>query len=177
MLAPHDHIAREPAEPWHPGHDQQDESDHDRKDAENDEESAHALHASPLPAAQNVGKSESRNLSPAPDVEESSTSISRRALMQRTSGDDSIVVVGGGLGGLACAAYLARAGRSVTVLERAAALGGRARTTREGDFYLNLGPHALYRKGAGTEVLAELEVRHTGGVPKASGGCAIDGGA
>jgi phytoene dehydrogenase-like protein len=38
------------------------------------------------------------------------------------------VVIGGGHNGLACAAYLAGAGRSVLVLERSAALGGAARS-------------------------------------------------
>ncbi len=43
------------------------------------------------------------------------------------------VVVGGGLAGLACAHGLAAAGRSVTVIEAADAVGGRARTVwREG---------------------------------------------
>jgi phytoene dehydrogenase-like protein len=96
--------------------------------------------------------------------------------MQPTSGDDPIVVVGGGLAGLATAAYLARDGAAVTVLERAAALGGRAQTTRAGDFHLNLGPHALYRGGAGVRVLADLGVKYCGGIPKAAGGCALDGG-
>ena len=41
-----------------------------------------------------------------------------------------VVVVGGGHNGLACAAYLAEAGRSVVVLERAAALGGATRSER-----------------------------------------------
>ena len=50
----------------------------------------------------------------------------------QTSSDDTIVVVGGGLAGLATAAYLARAGAPVTVLERAAEPGGRAQTTSAG---------------------------------------------
>ena len=41
-----------------------------------------------------------------------------------------VVVVGGGHNGLTCAAYLAEAGRSVVVLERAAALGGATRSER-----------------------------------------------
>ena len=45
--------------------------------------------------------------------------------MLRMAGDDTIVV-GGGLGGLTAAAFLARSGCPVTVLERAAAPGGRA---------------------------------------------------
>ncbi len=39
-----------------------------------------------------------------------------------------VIVVGGGLNGLACAAYLARAGRTVLVLERRYVLGGAAVT-------------------------------------------------
>ena len=38
--------------------------------------------------------------------------------------------IGGGHNGLACAAYLAEAGRSVVVLERTPSLGGAARSAR-----------------------------------------------
>ncbi|MBA3606072.1 MAG: NAD(P)/FAD-dependent oxidoreductase [Acidimicrobiia bacterium] len=41
-----------------------------------------------------------------------------------------VVIIGGGHNGLTCAAYLAKAGMSVRVLERAAVLGGAARSAR-----------------------------------------------
>jgi len=85
------------------------------------------------------------------------------------------LVVGGGLAGLASATYLARAGRSVTVLERSSQLGGRAITSRAGGFSFNLGPHALYRKGAGCKVLRELDISWTGKVPPTSGFVIRDG--
>src|SRR6476661_3839810 len=87
-----------------------------------------------------------------------------------------VIVVGGGLSGLATATYLARDGRSVVLLEKAPALGGRAGTQARDGFHFNFGPHALYRKGEGAGVLRELGVRWTGGAPSASGGYAIDGG-
>src|SRR5262245_21796372 len=87
-----------------------------------------------------------------------------------------VVVVGGGLAGLAAATYLARDGRSVVLLEKAPVLGGRAGTHSTNGYQLNFGPHALYRKGEGAAVLRELGVRWTGGVPSASGGYAVDRG-
>jgi len=45
-------------------------------------------------------------------------------------GRTDVVVIGGGHNGLACAAYLAQAGRSVLVLERADVVGGAARSAR-----------------------------------------------
>ncbi len=84
-----------------------------------------------------------------------------------------VAVVGGGLAGLAAACYLARAGRSVVLFERAAGLGGRAITQREAGFAWNLGPHALYCKGAGAAVLADLGVTYRGGRPDAAGGFAL----
>jgi phytoene dehydrogenase-like protein len=50
--------------------------------------------------------------------------------MPKGSGSYDCIVVGGGHNGLVCAAYLARAGRAVLVLEAAERLGGAA-TTRE----------------------------------------------
>ena len=60
-----------------------------------------------------------------------------------------VIIVGGGLAGLATAAYLAKAGRPVTILERGKGLGGRADTHVSKGYFFNLGPHALYAKGAG----------------------------
>ncbi|AUX47804.1 amine oxidase [Sorangium cellulosum] len=87
-----------------------------------------------------------------------------------------VVVVGGGLAGLAAAAYLGRAGRSVALVEKAHAPGGRAATQESHGFSLNLGAHALYRGGAAHEVLRELGVRFTGSPPPTSGAFALDGG-
>lgn len=84
-----------------------------------------------------------------------------------------VAVVGGGLAGLAAATYLGRAGLSSVVIERAKELGGRARTTVEKGFSLNLGAHAVYRNGHAWEVLRELEVPLAGGIPSPSGTLAI----
>jgi len=87
-----------------------------------------------------------------------------------------VVVVGGGLGGLAAATYLGRDGRSVVLVEKAGVLGGRAATQAKNGFLFNYGPHALYRTGHGAKVLRELGIRWTGGVPPVSGGYALDEG-
>jgi phytoene dehydrogenase-like protein len=88
-----------------------------------------------------------------------------------------VAVVGGGLGGLAAATYLARGGRSVVLCEKAAALGGRAATTAIDAFRFNLGPHALYAASHGIAVLRELGVAFTGAKPSASGAFAVARGA
>lgn len=89
---------------------------------------------------------------------------------------NQVIVVGGGLAGLASATYLARAGRKVTLYEKSRALGGRAVTTTLGEFRFNLGPHALYVAGEARAVLKELGVDVRGGRPAASGSFAISGG-
>jgi len=55
-----------------------------------------------------------------------------------------VVVVGGGIGGLACALALAKKGRRVAVLEAAGRPGGRGASEQERGFVLNQGPHAIY---------------------------------
>ena len=93
--------------------------------------------------------------------------------MTRSLHPTTAAVVGGGLAGLATAAFLARRGHAVTLFEKAGSLGGRAAAQERGGFVLNQGPHALYRGGVAMEVLQELGVEPTGGVPQAAGGLAL----
>ena len=51
-----------------------------------------------------------------------------------------VIVIGGGFGGLASAALLAHRGHTVTLLEKNADLGGRARVWRSKGFTFDLGP-------------------------------------
>jgi phytoene dehydrogenase-like protein len=88
-----------------------------------------------------------------------------------------LVVVGGGLAGLAAAAFLVRAGRSVVVLERAGEFGGRARTQSQQGFHFNMGPHALYRAGVGIGVLRELGIEPHGGLARLERAFALRDGA
>lgn len=76
-----------------------------------------------------------------------------------------VVVVGGGMAGLIAALYAAREGAAVTVLEGARQFGGRAQTTFEDGYALNLGAHALYKGGAAKQALDDLGVPVTGGTP------------
>ena len=77
-----------------------------------------------------------------------------------------VVVVGGGMAGLAAACYLARAGVGVTLFERAPYTGGRAATLEADGFLFNRGGHALYTGGAASRVLEELGVSYEHGIPK-----------
>ncbi|MFN7931508.1 MAG: FAD-dependent oxidoreductase, partial [Blastocatellia bacterium] len=87
-----------------------------------------------------------------------------------------IAIIGGGIAGLTAAAYLARAGQVVTVLEKSHALGGRARTEEKQGFAFNLGPHALYRKAHGAAILRELGVAYHGTNPGTAGAYLLDHG-
>jgi phytoene dehydrogenase-like protein len=60
----------------------------------------------------------------------------------------------------------------VTLYERVSELGGRARTHEDQGFRFNMGPHALYAQGQGTEVLSEIGIRPEGAVPPLGGAAA-----
>lgn len=77
-----------------------------------------------------------------------------------------VVVVGAGLAGLMAATLVARAGRSVVVLEKAGRPGGRAGTQIRDGVVFNQGPHALYRAGHAARLLNELNVAVSGHLPK-----------
>ncbi len=78
-----------------------------------------------------------------------------------------VIVVGGGLAGLAAGATAAAGGASTLVLE-AHRLGGRARTTERQGFIFNMGVHALYRSGAGMETIRSLGIEPIGSPPPTS---------
>lgn len=84
-----------------------------------------------------------------------------------------VAIVGGGLGGLTAAAYLARAGLSVALFEKARSFGGRGASQDESGFRLNLGPHALYVAGEAIAALRELGVPFQGHRPAANGAYGI----
>jgi phytoene dehydrogenase-like protein len=84
------------------------------------------------------------------------------------------VVVGGGLSGLVAATVLAKGGSKVILMEKSNHAGGRAVTQEfDGGYHLNLGAHALYRKGAAQRILRELGIKWTGAAPPSKGGQAI----
>ncbi len=66
-----------------------------------------------------------------------------------------IVVVGAGVGGLACALRLARAGHAVTVLEQAAAAGGKCARVEHDGFRFDAGPSLLTMPWLVRELLGE----------------------
>ncbi|OOC61524.1 phytoene desaturase family protein [Paenibacillus ihbetae] len=85
-------------------------------------------------------------------------------------GHYDVAIIGGGLTGLTASIYLARAGLSVIVLDKANQLGGRAQSINKKGVSLNLGVHAFYQDGAAEGILRELGVRPKGANPPASAG-------
>jgi hypothetical protein len=86
-----------------------------------------------------------------------------------------VIVVGGGLGGLLCAARVARSGASVRVIERASRAGGRALSPEVGGVPMNLGAHALYLGGPAERMLADLGVSWSGFKPSGKDAWLTDG--
>lgn len=60
-----------------------------------------------------------------------------------------VVIIGGGIAGLATGALLAKAGRRAVVLEKGNQPGGRAYAYTEKGYTLNYGAHAMYRPHTG----------------------------
>jgi phytoene dehydrogenase-like protein len=90
--------------------------------------------------------------------------------MDKTIDNADLVVIGGGLAGLATAALVARSGKSVTLFEQSSSeIGGRARTLIHDGYYFNQGPHAFFLADVGAKLLQELGVSYTGGIPPATG--------
>lgn len=84
-----------------------------------------------------------------------------------------IIVIGAGLGGLASAAFVARSGARVRVLDAAQHPGGRARSRLQDGFTLNVGPHALFRGGPAQQALRELGVPLPGKALAKTGGYGV----
>src|SRR5258708_3105275 len=77
-----------------------------------------------------------------------------------------VAIVGGGMAGLTAATYLARAGKTVTLFEKAGNLGGRGATSNHDGYLFNRGIHGIYTGGATEEVLKDLGIRYSYGSPK-----------
>jgi phytoene dehydrogenase-like protein len=90
-----------------------------------------------------------------------------------STSDAPIVIIGGGLSGLAAANHIVRRSLPVVVLEKASAVGGRAVTREKHGFLFNLGPHALYRAGTLKQTLREFGIEVQGCVPSGAGGYAL----
>ncbi len=69
-----------------------------------------------------------------------------------------VIVAGAGLGGLLCAARLARAGRRVLVLEKKPHAGGTSHVFRRGGFAFPMGPLSFSHPGRVREALASAGV-------------------
>ncbi len=76
-----------------------------------------------------------------------------------------VAIVGAGVAGLMSAALLAKAGKSVVVLERADTIGGRGQTRNKNGFFFNIGAHAIYLQGAAYTISKKLGIDPAGKPP------------
>jgi len=70
--------------------------------------------------------------------------------------DYDVVVIGSGLGGLTCAAYCARAGRSVAVFEQYHNIGGCCQSFRRGEFLFDASVHSVLWSRHMVRIVEEL---------------------
>ncbi|OAX50685.1 Pseudooxynicotine oxidase [Paenibacillus sp. AD87] len=75
-----------------------------------------------------------------------------------------VVIIGAGIAGLTSSIYLARAGKTVLLLDKGVQLGGRAISNEIAGARVNLGAHALSK--AALPILHEVGVTPIGSVPK-----------
>lgn len=80
-----------------------------------------------------------------------------------------LIIIGGGIAGLTAAAFAARAGQQVLLVEKANQVGGRAATDEQEECLFNRGPHALFAKAGGMGVLRELGISPEGKLAVAKG--------
>jgi 1-hydroxycarotenoid 3,4-desaturase len=80
-------------------------------------------------------------------------------LPPRRGGRDRVIVIGAGMGGLAAAVDLARRGAEVTVLERAAAAGGKMRQVQAGGTGIDAGPTVFTMRWIFESLFAEAGER------------------
>jgi prolycopene isomerase len=69
-------------------------------------------------------------------------------MREATQAGYDVVVIGGGIGGLSCAALLAQAGRSVLAVEADTRLGGFAQNLTEAGYDFDLGLHVIMSLGS-----------------------------
>ena len=84
------------------------------------------------------------------------------------------IIIGSGIGGLACAAALSKTGHKVLVLEQHAVAGGLTHTFRRGGYRWNIGVHYIGEMGPGDKARAVLDWLSDGGVAMASIGETYD---
>jgi putative NAD(P)-binding protein len=90
-------------------------------------------------------------------VQSSSKEAIAMSLINESTGNPQITVVGGGIAGLVAAIACAEEGTKVRLVEAHERLGGRARST-DGPYKANLGPHAMYNDGAFWRWMREREI-------------------
>jgi len=89
------------------------------------------------------------------------------------SSANPVVIVGGGLSGLAAAVHLGRADIPALLLDDAAEVGGRAKTQVWRGFHLNYGPHRLFERGAAVTELRKIGVAVDAAARGPNGGLAV----